>query len=232
MALIPYHVVKRRIVWASTMQATCLFVNNFAGVNYFPIYFQAVRGVGPSLSGVYMLPAIVTQILSLVSTRALGNNRRCQRVDINLEPGHVHGRLDRSSNIIWRARNGTTDVQSNIPAAQNPTAIAFMVFIESLVSAIFTVAGNVTSTQTLRRRVSVLGPCVSPEAALAAGGGAKAVRSLLTPGSPELSGLLLGFSESANSVFCLLTAIAIVPFTADWGLGWVDIHKKPAEYRA
>lgn len=75
-ALIPFHVVKRRVVWASTVQTTALFVNNFVGVNYVPIYFQAVRGVGPSLSGVYTLPSILTQLLSLVVTGALGKSGR------------------------------------------------------------------------------------------------------------------------------------------------------------
>lgn len=108
-----------------------------------------------------------------------------------------------------------------------------MVFFENLVAAIFTVAGNVIFTQTLTRRVSVLAPSVSPEAALAAGGGAKAVRALLPPGSPELSGLLLAFSDSVNAVFYLLTALAAVSFTAAWGMGWVDIRKKKlAEDRA
>lgn len=73
-ALIPFHVVKRRVVWASTIQTTSLFVNNFVGVNYVPIYFQAVRGVGPSLSGVYTLPSILMQLLSLVVTGALGKS--------------------------------------------------------------------------------------------------------------------------------------------------------------
>ena len=73
-ALIPFHVVKRRIVLASTIQTTCLFTNNFVGVNYVPIYFQAVRGVGPSLSGVYTLPSILTQLLSLVTTGVLGKS--------------------------------------------------------------------------------------------------------------------------------------------------------------
>lgn len=108
-----------------------------------------------------------------------------------------------------------------------------MVFVENLTSAIFTVAGNVIFTQTLTRRVSVLAPSVSPEAALAVGGGAEAVRDLLPPGSPELSGLLLAFSDSVNAVFYLLTALAVVSFTAAWGMGWVDIRKKaPAEDRA
>lgn len=71
-SLIPFHVVKKRVVWASTIQTTSLFVLNFVGVNYVPIYFQAVRGVGPSLSGVYTLPSILTQLLSLVISGTLG----------------------------------------------------------------------------------------------------------------------------------------------------------------
>ncbi|XPS69771.1 hypothetical protein M3J09_002029 [Ascochyta lentis] len=70
-SLIPFHLVKRRIVWASTVQNASLFVNNYVGVNYVPIYFQAVKGVGPSLSGVYTLPSILTQLLCLIVSGAL-----------------------------------------------------------------------------------------------------------------------------------------------------------------
>jgi hypothetical protein len=73
-ALLPFHLVKRRIVWASAMQNTTLFVNNFVGVNYVPIYIQAVKGIGPLMSGVYTLPSIVTQVLSLVISGALGKS--------------------------------------------------------------------------------------------------------------------------------------------------------------
>lgn len=119
-------------------------------------------------------------------------------------------------------------MQNAVTPAQSPTVIAFMVFVENLVAAIFTIVGNVVFTQTLTRRVSVLAPSVSPEAALAVGGGAEAVRALLPPGSPELDGLLLAFSDSVNAVFYLLTALAVVSFTAAWGMGWVDIRKKGA----
>lgn len=104
-----------------------------------------------------------------------------------------------------------------------------MVFVENLVAAIFTIVGNVVFTQTLTRQVSVRAPSVSPEAALAVGGGAEAVRALLPPGSPELEGLLLAFSDSVNAVFYLLAALAAVSFTAAWGMGWVDIRKKEPE---
>jgi hypothetical protein len=71
-SLLPFYLVKRRIVWASTVQNASLFVNNYVGVNYVPIYFQAVKGVGPSLSGTYTLPSILTQLLCLIISGALG----------------------------------------------------------------------------------------------------------------------------------------------------------------
>ncbi|KAI8160470.1 Efflux pump mokI [Colletotrichum sp. SAR 10_71] len=183
-SLIPFHLIKRRRVWASAMQSTTLFSLNYVGVNYVPIYFQAVKGVGPSLSGVYMLPSILTQLLSLVISGAL---------------------------------------------AQSPSAIAFLLFVENLASAVFTVVGNVIFTQTLTRQVSILAPSVSPEAALAVGGSAEAVRILLPAGSPELHRLLLAFSDSINAVFYLLVALGAVSFAASWGMGWVNVRKKAAE---
>lgn len=71
-ALIPFHLVKDRIVWTSTIQNSFLFITNFVGANYVPIYFQAVKGVGPSLSGIYTLPSILTQLLSIVISGVLG----------------------------------------------------------------------------------------------------------------------------------------------------------------
>jgi hypothetical protein len=68
-----------------------------------------------------------------------------------------------------------------------------MVLTKYLESAISTVAGNSIFTQTLGSYVSVLAPSVSAEAALAVGGDAQAARALLSPGSPELSGLILAF---------------------------------------
>lgn len=70
-ALIPFSLVKNRIVWTSTIQNSFLFITNAVGANYVPIYFQAVKGVSPSLSGVYTLPSIITQLLSTVISGAL-----------------------------------------------------------------------------------------------------------------------------------------------------------------
>lgn len=71
-AMIPFSIVRRRIVWCS-----CLVIFLFMGSTmitsyYMPIYFQAVRNATPAMSGVYILPAILSQILFATVSGVLG----------------------------------------------------------------------------------------------------------------------------------------------------------------
>jgi hypothetical protein len=71
-AMIPLSMVRHRIVWTS-----CLFIFFFFGClvinSYFlAMYFQAVRGVAPTLSGVYLLPSIISQMMFAVLSGILG----------------------------------------------------------------------------------------------------------------------------------------------------------------
>lgn len=70
-AMIPFSMVRRRVVWASTLQYSCLMICVFVGSQYYPIYFQAVKGVGPTLSGVYMLPNILSSVVFVLISGAL-----------------------------------------------------------------------------------------------------------------------------------------------------------------
>lgn len=70
-AIIPFSMVKNRIVWASSVQYFGLISAIFVGTQYFPIYFQAVKGVGPVLSGVYLLPSILSQIVFVLTSGGL-----------------------------------------------------------------------------------------------------------------------------------------------------------------
>lgn len=70
-AIIPFSMLTNRIVWSSTIQYITLFSTIFVGTQYFPIYFQAVKGVGPVLSGVYLLPSILSQIVFILLAGSL-----------------------------------------------------------------------------------------------------------------------------------------------------------------
>ena len=50
--------------------------------------------------------------------------------------------------------------------------------------------------------------------------------AVLPPGSPELDGLLLAYSNSVGNVFYMAIGASVVVCAASFGMGWVDLRKK------
>jgi hypothetical protein len=73
-AMIPGSIVKQRIVWASSGFSAFLMASVFVMSYYMPIYFQAVLGVGPTMSGVYLLPSILTGLVFVLVSGAAGTS--------------------------------------------------------------------------------------------------------------------------------------------------------------
>jgi fucose permease len=65
-AMIPFSMIRIRVVWCSCLVICFFFGMQLASSYYLPIYFQAVKGVSPSLSGVYVLPSILTMMVGAV----------------------------------------------------------------------------------------------------------------------------------------------------------------------
>ena len=71
-AMIPFSMIRRRIVWCSCL-VTFLFMGSMSITSYYmPIYFQAIRSATPTMSGVYILPAVLSQIVFAAVSGALG----------------------------------------------------------------------------------------------------------------------------------------------------------------
>ena len=70
-AMIPVSMVRKRTVWTSCLVYGLLMGQLFVAQYYLPIYFQGVRGASPTMSGVYLLPSILSHILAAVSSGAL-----------------------------------------------------------------------------------------------------------------------------------------------------------------
>jgi len=67
-AMIPLSMIKQRIVWSACLTMAMFFGCLMTTVYYLAVYFQAVKGVTPTLSGVYLLPGILSQmVLAIVS---------------------------------------------------------------------------------------------------------------------------------------------------------------------
>jgi hypothetical protein len=61
-AMFPLSMLKQRIVWSSCVTYFFINANMLVTSYYMAIYFQAVRGVSPTVSGVHLLPSVLSQM--------------------------------------------------------------------------------------------------------------------------------------------------------------------------
>ncbi|KAI1852376.1 hypothetical protein JX266_002554 [Neoarthrinium moseri] len=247
-AMLPGPIIRQRIVLSSAVNGMALMATIFVASQFMPIYFQGVRGETPTMSGVDLLPSILSQLLTVVVSGAI-----VSKVGYYLPFAVASGAVSAIGNGLLSTYSPTTEtpkwigyqiltgagrglgMQLGLIAVQNallpqqiPVGIAFMIFCQNFSGAVFVVVGTVIFTQSLTSELAVHAPSVPPEAAHAAGASASAVRALVPPGSSELDGVLLAFSNSVDKVFYLLIATSLVGFVSAWGMGWVDTRKKKA----
>ena len=70
-ALIPLSMARKTIVWASCLVYGLLMGQLFCASYYLPVYFQGIKGASPTLSGVYLLPSVLSHIFAAVSSGVL-----------------------------------------------------------------------------------------------------------------------------------------------------------------
>ncbi|KAF2276866.1 efflux pump protein [Westerdykella ornata] len=248
-AMIPGSMIKHRVMWTSALVNITSMGTVVVGSNYLPIYFQAVKGSGPTMSGVSVFPAILPQLVFAVLAGA-GVSKLGYYLPWSLFSGVLtaigNGLVSTFSpttstatwigyQILLGAGRGagmqipTIAIQTALPPAQIPVSLAILMFTYNLCTSVFLVIATTIFTQTIVSELKKNAPSVSTQAALAAGGSAGAVRSLVPPGSPELNAVLRAYSSGVRNVFLMLAGLSVVSFAASWGMGWNDVRAKKNE---
>ena len=70
-AMIPGPILGKRAIWCGCMYGMCIVGCMIVTSNWLPTYFQAVKGNGPTVSGVHVLPSILSQIMFVVGSGAV-----------------------------------------------------------------------------------------------------------------------------------------------------------------
>lgn len=65
-AMLPGSLIKRRVIWSSSLMFAMLFGLTVPMLFYMPIYFQLIRGKSALDSGVAMLPTVLGQLVAAV----------------------------------------------------------------------------------------------------------------------------------------------------------------------
>ncbi|KAJ4346149.1 hypothetical protein N0V95_005652 [Ascochyta clinopodiicola] len=226
-----------------------LYTGMLAGVSQLGIVAGplAVKGEGPTLSGVHILPSILSALLFVVATGAA-----ITKLGYYLPWGVVCGILTAVGaglvstwtpttsvaqwvgyQIIFGAGRGAgmqvpiVAVQNAVKPAQIPIAMAVLIFFQNFSTSVAGVISNTIFAQTLTARITQYAPLVSPSEALKSGSGASTVRALVPAGhEDELDGVLKAYSDSLQNVFYFLVGLAVLATLVSFGMGWKDVRRK------
>ncbi|KAI1768455.1 MFS general substrate transporter [Hypoxylon sp. FL1150] len=249
-AMIPFSMMRRRVVWASC--ATGFFMNGsmFVTAYYLPIYFQAVRGATPFMSGVDILPNILATMVFGIMTGALIqrigyytpfvlagaalNTVGCALLSL-LTPDSSTGQWVGFQVIMGAGRGLGASVP--VLAIQNsmnsvnkdlvPAAVSVLVFLQMFSAATMIIISQTILTNSLVDLVPLNAPGVDPQLIINAGTTATDLRQAV--GLDRLPGVLWAYSKSLLRVWYFAAGIAALAFIVGWWLGLENTREKPKE---
>lgn len=240
-AMIPFSMVRRTIVWSSCL-VSFLSMGSMAITSYYmPIYFQAVRNATPTMSGVHILPAILSQILfATVSGVLVGRLGYylpwsiASGILTSLGTGLISTFTPTTSTGTWigyqilaGAGRGCgmqmplVAIQTALPQEQISVGIALLIFAQGFGGALFLAFAETDFTNGLTKAIKAFAPNVSAETVIAAG--ASAVRDVVP--KADLGGAFLAYNQAIQHVFYLAAGAAAATLVFCWGMGWKSVKK-------
>ncbi|KAK9310997.1 MFS multidrug transporter [Lipomyces starkeyi] len=241
-AMIPFHMVRQRAVWSSCLVMLVLMSMTMCASYYLPIYFQAVRGVSPMTSGVYLLPSILSQMAFAVGSgilvgklgyylpailfsgvvTAIGNGLLSM-----LSPTTSTGRWIGYQIVVGSGRGSGMQmpilaVQRTVTPPQISIATSLVMFCGTLGGAVFLTLASTIFGNSLKSELPNYAPSVNATAVIAAG--ATGFRDVVT--ESQLPGVLKAYGISVDRVFYLTAGAGVACFCFAWGTGWKDLREK------
>ncbi|KAK6007776.1 hypothetical protein QM012_004590 [Aureobasidium pullulans] len=247
-AMIPFSMVRRRIFWSSCLTVFFTFASMLI-VNFFlPEYFQAVRGASPTMSGVDLLPSIISQmifaIVSGILVRKVGyflpfsiacgilTAISCGLLSM-LGPHTSMGKWI-GYQILGGVGRGCgiqmpiIAIQNLLPKSQASVAMSLLIFSQTFGGALFLALAQTVFNTGLASALQKYAPEVAAETVLAAG--ATGVKNAVS--KAVLPQVLQAYSVAVNHVFYLGAGAAAGATIACLGMGMHSIKKAQAAQAA
>ncbi|KAL9080588.1 MAG: hypothetical protein Q9157_000643 [Trypethelium eluteriae] len=241
-ASLPFSLIGQTAVWTSGIYQALIQTAIYGIIYFLPIYFQAVDNASPMLSGVYLLPTILSQLVMAVSSGKIMStigyalpSAIFSTVFLSVASG-LYSLLGPNSpvgewigfQIIGGIGSGAglqvaiVAVQAVIKGPELPSAMAFLVCVQFLGPAIALALYNVIFDTSLRSQLTQKAPHLNATAIIDSG--ATGFRDQVQPS--DLPPLLSAYATSIDRVFYLVTGLSAARIICLWGMGWHDIRKK------
>ncbi|KAI1370090.1 major facilitator superfamily domain-containing protein [Hypoxylon crocopeplum] len=241
-ALLPHSMISRTAVWSSGLYQAFLMAAVYGATFYLPIYFQAINEATAILSGVYLLPTILPQLFVAASSGALIMKigyviplAFASTVLLSIASG-LYALLQPGSptgywvgfQILAGVGSGLglqvaiIAIQAAVTAEELSSAMAFIVFTQSLGPAIVLSLCQLIFIESLKSQIPQHAPLADIAGIIQAG----ATRFRAVVGDGDLDGVLIAYANSIDRVFYLVSAMAAACIIVLWGMGWTDLRKK------
>ncbi|THC99092.1 hypothetical protein EYZ11_001413 [Aspergillus tanneri] len=252
-ATVPPRLLKNRNVSGAIVFSFCLFGAFLAAIYYvdldqIPIWFQAVKGVSATKSGIMNLPMVLgVTIMSLIAgvlTTVFGYYTPfmlLSPVIVTIGAGMLTTFKVDSGSPAWIGYQALFGLgvgmgsqqpiilyQTVLSPVDVPTATAMGMFTQTLGGALFvSVAQNIFNNQ-LRGNMATLAPHVDVEKVVQAG--ATMLRHVVS--EVDLPGVLQAYSESITRTFFIAVAMGVMALFAALPIQWVSVRGKKIEMGA
>ncbi|KAI1204467.1 MFS general substrate transporter [Annulohypoxylon truncatum] len=241
-AMLPLAMISQKNVLASGIYIAFLMSAVFGAIYYLPIYFQAVKGASAMLSAVYLLPMIVSQLITaamagaavskigyvipvaVISTVFLSAGTGLYSL---LQPDTPDGQWI-GFQILGGIGFGAglqlpiIAIQAAMDGEELASSIAFVIFGQAFGPTITMTLYNIIFLETLKTQIPLHAPGVEPEAIIRAG--VSGFRSFVS--AEDLTGVTIAYANSIDRIFYLAAGLAAACGIFLWGMGWHDVRKK------
>ncbi|KAI1074270.1 MFS general substrate transporter [Whalleya microplaca] len=241
-ALLPPSMIRRQGVWTAGLFNAFQMASMYGTLYYLPIYFQAIKNTPAILSGVYIMPMFLPQLLTAAAAGPIIQKMGYvapiaifATVLLSVGSGLLSILRPSSPAGEWVGfqliagigsgaglQLGIIAIQSVTTGEELSSGMAFMVFTQSLFPAVLLTLCNLILVENLKTQLPEHAPGVNPSTIVKAG----ATNFRSTVGSGDLPGVLDAYSNSMNRVFYLVAALAAVSSIFIWGMGWKDLRKR------
>ncbi|KAF5871055.1 putative mfs multidrug transporter protein [Botrytis fragariae] len=241
-ALIPISIACMKTVWTSCIVYGLMMSNLYLASYWVPEYFQGVKGVSPTKSGIYLLAMIIAHVFAALASGPIVGIvgytipiALFSSVLLSVGCGLFGTFTPHTSvgkwlgyQILYGVGRGLgiqmpiLSVQKTVPPKTIPLAMALVTFSQSFGAALFLSLGETIYSNSFQTLIPQYAPGVNATKVIDAG--ATAFRGFLS--GDELEGVLNADAKSIDCIFYMAAGLAAGCFVFAWGMGWKDLRAK------
>ncbi|OAA65525.1 MFS multidrug transporter [Niveomyces insectorum RCEF 264] len=213
----------------------------FVLMYYLPIWFQGVKGATPIVSGVMLLPTILSQLFASFLCGYLVQKTGYYLPEVlfgNAVIAVASGLFTTFSpttptgswigyQILGGVGRGfviqllITVIQANVPPADVPLGTSYVMFCQYFAGAVFLCAARTVLTSTMGAALAEYAPGVDSGTVINTG--VTELRKVIP--ADQIKGVILAYNKALVNVFYLQLALSGTAFVCAWFLGWKDVRK-------